>query len=1379
MLQIHIDMKNNRNKLLTAVAFLALAFNAQAERNVGVTGLAPISNEDPTRSVAAACVPAKSKTDLDINNVRTTILTGGDLWWDLINGAYYVPKPAAGERGPSSLFAGSLWIGGYDAGNQLKAAGMTYRQTGNDFWPGPLDASGVTDAATCDAWDKHFKLNRADVEAYYNWKISGVTTPNPTPAEAMDLIDNWPVTGTDGQPLAPFYDINNNGVYEPFIGEVPDFDVTGTRGCDAKLFGDQNMFWVFNDKGNVHSETGGQSIGIEIQAQAFAFATNDEINNQTFYRYRIVNKSSFRLDSTFFGVWVDADLGGAYDDYVGCDVGLGLGYCYNGDLIDDNGGTGQLLYGANPPAIGVDFFEGPFADSNGIADITDLPSSFLGYDDILVDNERIGMKKFMYYNNDNTTTGNPAGDNNFYQYLSGTWLDDTPMTYGGDGHQSGGVSCDYMFPGASDPTGYGTNFIPQAPWDEVAAGNTPGDRRFLQSAGPFTLQPGAVNTITTGVVWARATQGGNLASLGLLKAFDYKAQKLFESCFKTLDGPTAPNLAIQELDKEVVLYWTNPATSNNFNEEYVEDEIPTNNTDSLYTFQGYMIYQLKDANVSTTDLYNPDKARLVLQCDKKDGYKQIVNYTFSLDLSALIPQEMVNGADNGIVHSVSVTEDKFATGDPKLVNHKTYYYMIIAYAYNEKAQIGPVFSPAQLADYKPFLSGRKNVMVYSAIPHIPAPELGGTEQNTSYGSGPKLTRLEGTGNGALNLDFTAGTVARFFSGSGVSKIADPQYENAKGPFNIKVIDPLNVPNADFVVRLYDSSATNYTLNTPTSASKWYMVNLATNDTVWSEKTIAIPNEQIITQWGLSVNAVISYDPGNANATKNGFIEATMEFADPSKRWLTAVSDGESETYTNWIRSGTTTTPSDYADQVGQDDNSDFEKVLSGTWAPYRLCAATPASPVATSNPPYKGGPAWNKFITLSSLAKVASVDIVMTSDKTKWTRCPVLEEQDETALAIGATPKLHMRSSASVDKEGRKAGDAGYNSAEGDFGGTQPTGMGWFPGYALNLETGERLNMAFGEDSWLVHENGADMVWNPTSTTTSGGSPVFGGKHYIYVLGHNNNDVYQPTDVQLPGALRDIPAYDQGVASYNLLKAAAASAAGSTSSDGYKREFFADAMWVNIPLGISGHPTLETDVKIRLRVSKAYKKYGTGAAVADGFLIAGQTYFVENGPITHNAATVLEGVSFKAVNANYTSTIANPSVLSTVRNADPYYSFSTADIQTATSSNDAAVNALDLINIVPNPYYAYSGYEKATLDNIVKITNLPDQCKVTIYTLNGTLIRKFNKDDTKTSIDWDLKNQARIPIASGIYIIHVDVPNVGEKVLKWFGVMRPIDLESY
>jgi hypothetical protein len=59
------------------------------------------------------------------------------------------------------------------------------------------------------------------------------------------------------------------------------------------------------------------------------------------------------------------------------------------------------------------------------------------------------------------------------------------------------------------------------------------------------------------------------------------------------------------------------------------------------------------------------------------------------------------------------------------------------------------------------------------------------------------------------------------------------------------------------------------------------------------------------------------------------------------------------------------------------------------------------------------------------------------------------------------------------------------------------------------------------------------------------------------------------------------------------------------------------------------------------------------------------------------------------------------------------------------------------------------------------------------------LIRQFKKADPLTSLDWDLKNSKNIPIASGTYIIHVNVPGVGEKILKWFGVMRPVDLDNF
>ena len=59
------------------------------------------------------------------------------------------------------------------------------------------------------------------------------------------------------------------------------------------------------------------------------------------------------------------------------------------------------------------------------------------------------------------------------------------------------------------------------------------------------------------------------------------------------------------------------------------------------------------------------------------------------------------------------------------------------------------------------------------------------------------------------------------------------------------------------------------------------------------------------------------------------------------------------------------------------------------------------------------------------------------------------------------------------------------------------------------------------------------------------------------------------------------------------------------------------------------------------------------------------------------------------------------------------------------------------------------------------------------------MVRKITKDAIKTSVDWDLKNSAGIPIAGGIYLIHVKAPGIGEKVVKWFGVLSPVDLNAF
>jgi hypothetical protein len=127
----------------------------------------------------------------------------------------------------------------------------------------------------------------------------------------------------------------------------------------------------------------------------------------------------------------------------------------------------------------------------------------------------------------------------------------------------------------------------------------------------------------------------------------------------------------------------------------------------------------------------------------------------------------------------------------------------------------------------------------------------------------------------------------------------------------------------------------------------------------------------------------------------------------------------------------------------------------------------------------------------------------------------------------------------------------------------------------------------------------------------------------------------------------------------------------------------------------------------------------------------------------------------------------------------PQFQFNTSNIATKTFIDSVGSSALETIRVVPNPYYGFSAYEGSQLDNIVKITNLPETCTISIFSTSGTLVRQLRKDNSLTFIEWDLKNTYNVPIASGVYIIHVDAGELGEKVVKWFGALRPVDLNSF
>jgi hypothetical protein len=297
--------------------------------------------------------------------------------------------------------------------------------------------------------------------------------------------------------------------------------------------------------------------------------------------------------------------------------------------------------------------------------------------------------------------------------------------------------------------------------------------------------------------------------------------------------------------------------------------------------------------------------------------------------------------------------------------------------------------------------------------------------------------------------------------------------------------------------------------------------------------------------------------------------------------------------------------------------------------------------------------------------------------------------------------------------------------------------MGWFPGYAVDVESGKRLNIFFGENSYYRDEvqaaftsypaNGDDMMWNPSSdivTPSGGGFPApdvsMGGMHYVYVT-------------QLP---------------YDSCKTLVADLRPNGSSF-LKFRALQYITWTGIPIALEDEMLsykdglIPNDVVVKLRVDNPYQ------------------------------------VSTDAV----TGAFENPQYKLCFDGVEP------SELETETEYSEA----LARINAVPNPYYGYSAYETTTLSTTVKITNLPAQCVVTIYSLDGRFIRQYKRNEAGViqkpprsnppiyetqiapDIEWDLKNAAGIPIASGVYLIHVDAPGLGERVVKWFGVNRQFD----
>lgn len=1372
--------------------------------------------EESVAQFNAECARSTSFEELDINNVRTTIHNGGDMWWTVRSPSaarYAIPKNENGGSEQHSLFAGSIWIGGIDMSTgDLGVVASTYRQSHYSLWPGTVltqgEEFGTTDE-NCAQWDRHFKVDRREIEDFIlNYEKGLIQTIEDIP----ESILLWPgknnphllseVQDLDHD-LAPFTELDNpDGIYDPLNGDYPN------------IKGDQAIWWVMNDMGNEKEFGGIESrmfnMGLEVQVMAHAYATDDPLDNMTFYDYKIINKGTRSFEEVYFSQWVDADLGFSGDDYVECDIPRGLAITYNGDNFDE----GVNGYGDTPPAIGIDWFIGPLADLDTIGDnidndgdglIDESDNGYAVYEGDGIDNdwdgqideyrERVHMSNFLYYGgNSNPSNGNPGSAQDFFNYQRGIWRDGTFMTHDfAQGTQQDFPRTNFFFPGDSwsrlasridyDP---GDRVFFET-WTETVSGNQPADRRMVPSVGPVTMESGNVVEYLIGVPWARADKGGARGSFDKLLCVDDYVQSLFKDDeIQFLRGPDAPDMEIVELENELVLT-LQPAKFNLVNKGKVV-EMNTENyrefdvlSEDYFEFEGYQIYQLVDGSIGPEDFDDPDKARLIAQVDLKNDVSRIVEYEFDYDLTACeyCRHIKVEGDDEGIKRNFRIKKDIFGE-DSTLVNNKEYYFSVIAYGYNEAADNLNQFERV----YKTYIESKNNIKVYTAIPH----DKPGSDLTENYDQSFEFTRLSGLGNGGNRIELKEGIENSILSGDSVQITYDENYP----PLDIRIYNPLvNINDQEIKVRL-----------TGRLKIQKGDVELIPGDTIFSLVNLN-QTDSLASNLEFRTNPYVKQSPGIAKIIRE-------------------------------------------IESLETDDSETFEvRILNaeegGTFVKDGQIVRNDAGELSTID--YQKLPARAQIIGLNEsflCLEFEAYDFwTLEADGNFYkSEFPISAEIEELIPDLGLSLRINNAPNPSYRPDLIENLDNGLQESEiiyedqewlipvsfGQLPWIKPSiGNSIFPVDPLNrymnvidssftywassFPNVSELSLAPGVTSNAFNFSelpNADIVitsdrskWTRCMVIQMGKPeesqvpPIIARsqKSDLLSLDKDGNEdaslaAYPENSTELSRGYSWFPGYAIDLDKGTRLNMVFAENVVRDSVD-----FTGDDLLYNPSVNDSNnHFIILTNMPYDMEDEFSEFQYIMDSVFFDQTSTRSNSYGATYQDLFTWIGTLKLNEEFEELPEEERGDVrvklrVNKSYMATENGIHPEWSFKLKGNSLYTKKR--MKEELMDIRIVPNPYILGSNYEKSLDERIVKITHLPPQRKISIFTASGSLVKTFNDSysDLESDINsatqvWDMRNDEGKLINSGVYLIHIESEGVGEIVRKFIFIKRDEDLSS-
>ncbi|GMR24822.1 MAG: hypothetical protein BMS9Abin39_0090 [Ignavibacteria bacterium] len=531
---------------------------------------------------------------------------------------------------------------------------------------------------------------------------------------------------------AYFYDGNGDGVYDPTDkngnGEWdPDEDM-------PDLLGDETVWTVYTDAldASLRRFSDQDPVGVEVRQTVWGFAQAGDLGNIVFLRFSLNNAGTVAdvLDSVYFGVWADPDLGDFNDDLVGSDTTLNSGYVYNDGADND--------YGSDPPAFLIDFFQGPWEATGNPDDIAfNAKGPLLGIDSI-AGALNLPMTSFIHYMQSHPTQGDPDNITQARNYLTGRnqpgeFIDPCNWAFGVVvGEDCSLIDGKFMYSG--DP-----------PANKGWINTAPFDQRQMSNTGPFTLKKNEPVDIVVAYVVGRGNSA--LQSISVAKTIDRQAQFIFASNFNLPPAPPAITPTVKTTDNSIELIWETADQFNYFEEGAafkfgVEGiNVFMHQTNSLSEFEG--------GAKNTVLLQSYDLAN--------DIQSVVIDDPLSLESRTLFPEGGIQ-LDSAIYMdpikgriSLTINIDPF-TGSP-LIKGKPYFISIIPVALNF---IDLEFIPASPGFYRiPFtaaVGALAPVQVILSDGVSPVGIVPGKDTYTPFPSGVDADHIQGSSEAIVNYD---------------------------------------------------------------------------------------------------------------------------------------------------------------------------------------------------------------------------------------------------------------------------------------------------------------------------------------------------------------------------------------------------------------------------------------------------------------------------------------------------------------------------------------------------------------------------------------------------------------------------------------------------